>query len=91
MSQFKKPTALGAPYSVYVKSVRLTLEEKAVDYDLMPDDIFVAGGVSSRGDRNVSGCFGIQGPSPFARRGPCRLGKAERSPSPGLLWTGDHA
>jgi glutathione S-transferase len=34
----------GAPYSVYVRSVRLTLEEKAVDYDLVPVDIFAAGG-----------------------------------------------
>src|SRR6516162_11430921 len=27
-------------------------------------------GVASRGHRKVSSCFGIQGPSPFARRGP---------------------
>jgi len=27
-------------------------------------------GVASREHRNVSSCFGIQGPSPFARRGP---------------------
>jgi len=44
MSQFTKPTVFGAPYSVYVRSVRLTLEEKAIDYDLVPVDIFAAGG-----------------------------------------------
>jgi glutathione S-transferase len=43
MSQFTKPTVFGAPYSVYVRSVRLTLEEKAIDYDLVPVDIFAAG------------------------------------------------
>jgi glutathione S-transferase len=44
MGQSRKPTVFGAPYSVYVRSVRLTLEEKAVDYDLVPVDIFAAGG-----------------------------------------------
>ena len=44
MSQFTKPTVSGAPYNVYVSSVRLTLEEKAIDYDLVPVDIFAAGG-----------------------------------------------
>jgi hypothetical protein len=44
MGQSRKPTVFGAPYSVDVRSVRLTLEEKAVDYDLVPVDIFAAGG-----------------------------------------------
>jgi glutathione S-transferase len=39
MGQSRKPTVFGARYSVYVRSVRLTLEEKAVDYDLVPVDI----------------------------------------------------
>ena len=44
MGQSRKPAVFGAPYSVYVRSVRLTLEEKTVDYDLVPVDIFAAGG-----------------------------------------------
>jgi glutathione S-transferase len=39
-----KPTLFGAAYSVYVRIVRLTLEEKAVAYDLVPVDIFAEGG-----------------------------------------------
>jgi glutathione S-transferase len=35
-----KPIVFGAPYSVYVRAVRLTLEEKGVDYELVPVDIF---------------------------------------------------
>lgn len=38
------PTLFGASYSVYVRIVRLTLEEKAVAYDLVPVDIFAPGG-----------------------------------------------
>jgi glutathione S-transferase len=44
MSWFRKPTVFGAPYSVSVRSVRLTREEKAIDYDLVPVDILAAGG-----------------------------------------------
>ena len=35
-----KPIALGAPYSVYVRTVRLALEEKGVMYGLGTVDIF---------------------------------------------------
>jgi glutathione S-transferase len=38
------PTLFGAAYSVYVRIVRLTLEEKGVAYDLVPVDIFAPGG-----------------------------------------------
>ncbi len=34
----------GAPYSVYVRIARLTLEEKAAAYELVPIDIFAEGG-----------------------------------------------
>jgi len=40
-----KPTLYGADYSVYVRIARMTLEEKGVDYDLVPLDIFAADGV----------------------------------------------
>ena len=40
----EKPTIFGAPYSVYVRAVRLALEEKGVDYELVPVDIFGPGG-----------------------------------------------
>jgi glutathione S-transferase len=39
-----KPRLYGAPYSVYVRSARLALEEKGVAYELVPVDIFAAGG-----------------------------------------------
>jgi len=39
-----KPRVFGAEYSVYVRIVRLTLAEKGVAYDLVPFDIFAAGG-----------------------------------------------
>jgi glutathione S-transferase len=39
-----KPRLYGAPYSVYVRSARLALEEKGVGYELVPVDIFAAGG-----------------------------------------------
>ena len=39
-----KPKLYGAPYSVYVRSARLALEEKGVAYELVPVDIFAAGG-----------------------------------------------
>lgn len=39
-----KPTVFGAGYSVYVRAVRLTLEEKGVPYRLEEVDIFARGG-----------------------------------------------
>jgi glutathione S-transferase len=45
MTLTKKPVLYGAPYSVYVRAVRLALREKAVGYELVPVDIFAAGGV----------------------------------------------
>ena len=41
------PILYGAPYSVYVRAVRLTLEEKGVPYELVPIDIFASEGVPS--------------------------------------------
>ena len=38
------PTVYGADYSVYVRAVRLALEEKGVDYRLETVDIFADGG-----------------------------------------------
>jgi len=38
------PIVFGAPYSVYVRAVRLTLEEKGVPYEVVPVDIFASGG-----------------------------------------------
>src|SRR5579859_4298684 len=40
----EKPQVFGAPYSVYVRIVRLALAEKAVDYELVPVDIFAREG-----------------------------------------------
>lgn len=40
-----KPTLYGADYSVYVRIARMTLEEKGVDYELVPLDIFAAEGI----------------------------------------------
>jgi glutathione S-transferase len=45
MTAAAKPVVFGAPYSIYVRAVRLALEEKAVDYELVPVDIFAPGGV----------------------------------------------
>jgi glutathione S-transferase len=39
-----KPIVFGAPYSVYVRAVRLALEEKGVGYELIPVDIFATDG-----------------------------------------------
>jgi len=39
-----RPRLFGAPYSVYVRIVRLALAEKGVDYELVPVDIFAPGG-----------------------------------------------
>lgn len=38
-------TVYGAPYSTYVRAVRLALEEKGVPYELVEVDIFAEGGV----------------------------------------------
>jgi len=38
------PTLYGSDYSVYVRIVRLALEEKRVAYELVPVDIFAPGG-----------------------------------------------
>ena len=35
--------SLEAPYSVYVRAVRLALEEKGIVYELVPVDIFAPG------------------------------------------------
>ena len=40
-----RPIVFGAPYSVYVRAVRLALEEKGVQYELVPVDIFALGAV----------------------------------------------
>ena len=40
-----KPVVYGADYSVYVRIVRLVLAEKGIDYELVPVDVFAAGGV----------------------------------------------
>jgi glutathione S-transferase len=40
-----KPVVYGADYSVYVRIVRLVLEEKGIDYELVPVDIFRADGI----------------------------------------------
>ena len=40
-----KPVVYGADYSVYVRIVRLALEEKGVEYELVPVDVFAADGV----------------------------------------------
>ncbi|MDX8464757.1 glutathione S-transferase family protein [Mesorhizobium sp. VK23B] len=40
-----RPILYGADYSVYVRIARMTLEEKGVDYELVPLDIFAAEGV----------------------------------------------
>lgn len=39
-----EPIVFGAPYSVYVRAVRLALEEKGVRYTLVPVDIFASSG-----------------------------------------------
>lgn len=40
-----KPILYGADYSVYVRIARMTLEEKGVDYELVPLDVFAADGI----------------------------------------------
>jgi glutathione S-transferase len=48
MQSTERPIVFGAPYSVYVRSVRLALEEKGIDYELVPVDIFASVGVPPR-------------------------------------------
>jgi glutathione S-transferase len=43
-----KPTLYGADYSVYVRIARMALQEKGVDYELVPLDIFAAEGIPAR-------------------------------------------
>jgi glutathione S-transferase len=38
------PLLFGAPYSVYVRAARLALDEKGVDYQLVPVDVFAPEG-----------------------------------------------
>ncbi|TPM41624.1 glutathione S-transferase family protein [Mesorhizobium sp. B2-3-4] len=40
-----KPILYGADYSVYVRIARMALEEKGIDYELVPLDIFAADGI----------------------------------------------
>ncbi|UIK06280.1 glutathione S-transferase family protein [Neorhizobium galegae] len=40
----RKPRLFGADYSVYVRTARLVLLEKAVDHELVPVDVFATGG-----------------------------------------------
>jgi glutathione S-transferase len=40
----ERPVVYGADYSVYVRIVRLALEEKGIGFDLVPIDAFAAGG-----------------------------------------------
>ena len=40
-----KPILYGADYSVYVRIARMALEEKGVDHELVPLDIFAADGI----------------------------------------------
>ncbi|CCV06546.1 Glutathione S-transferase III [Mesorhizobium metallidurans STM 2683] len=40
-----KPVVYGADYSVYVRIVRLALEEKGIDHELVPVDVFAADGI----------------------------------------------
>jgi glutathione S-transferase len=44
MNSDTTPIIFGAPYSVYVRAVRLALEEKGVAYELVPVDIFAPDG-----------------------------------------------
>ncbi|TPI26941.1 glutathione S-transferase family protein [Mesorhizobium sp. B2-1-8] len=40
-----KPILYGADYSVYVRIARMALEEKGIDYELVPLDIFASEGI----------------------------------------------
>jgi len=52
----EKPIVHGASYSVYVRAVRLALEEKGIDYELVPVDVFARGGPPS--EHNARHPFG---------------------------------
>jgi hypothetical protein len=43
----ERPVLFGAPYSVYVQAARLALDEKSVEYELVPIDIFTEAGPSA--------------------------------------------
>lgn len=45
MQPAEHPIVFGAPYTVYVSAVRLALEEKGVQYELLPLYIFSSSGV----------------------------------------------
>ena len=73
------PIVFGAPYSVYVRAVRLALEEKDVRYELVPIDIFAPGGAPP--EYQVRHPFGK---TPSHRRGGDRLfvaGLIDREPA----------
>ncbi|TIW86238.1 MAG: glutathione S-transferase family protein, partial [Mesorhizobium sp.] len=40
-----KPILYGADYSVYVRIARMALEEKGIDYELVPLDVFATDGI----------------------------------------------
>jgi glutathione S-transferase len=42
-----RPKVYGAPYSTYVRTVRLTLEEKGIPYDLVEVGVFAPDGPPS--------------------------------------------
>jgi hypothetical protein len=78
------PIVFGAPYSVYVRAVRLALEEKGVPYELVPVDIFAPGGPSpEHRERHPFGKIPPSNTPGFActRRG--RLHAMSTRPSPG--------
>jgi glutathione S-transferase len=56
MERTDQPIVFGAPYSVYVRAVRLALEEKGVRYELIPVDIFASR--SARPEHNLRHPFG---------------------------------
>jgi glutathione S-transferase len=43
----ERPVLFGVPYSVYVQAARLALDEKRVEYELVPIDIFTEAGPSA--------------------------------------------
>ena len=63
-----RPIVYGAAYSVYVRAVRLVLEEKSIAYDLVEVDVFAEGGVPS--DHLLRHPFGR---IPSFRHGPFKL------------------
>jgi glutathione S-transferase len=55
MQSAEHPIVFGAPYSVYVRAVRLALEEKGVHYELVPVDIFSSTGAPEHKARHPFG------------------------------------